>query len=194
MRERARRLADSSPWLMIKDPDAPPDQPDNTAVQGAYEVDDAGELTGEYKINAFYRPSEQVAGMPLNTIVDLKLWRALNGYSPAGLLVDTLYRAELALYAEYPGDTRLLVTRDPHGQPILPAFTSSRLLPMSWTHHHLVPCWTSVDQFGDGPVSLDLNPGTPLALKIMIRDLAHMLTDRNKKARDLGPVLFDREG
>ena len=194
LRERARQLAGSSRWLVLTDPAAPPDQPEKTAIQGRYEVNDAGELTGEYKINAFYRPSEQVAGMPLDTIVDLWLWRALHGYNPAGLLADTVDRAELALYAENPADTRLLVTRATDDQPVLPAFTSSRFLPASWTHHHqLVPGWTIIDQFGDGPVLLDLNSGTPLALKIPIRDLASLLTERSRQGRDLEPLRFDME-
>lgn len=193
MRERARRLAGSERWLTIEDPGAPPEQPEKTRLQGVYEIDDAGELTGNFKINYFYRPSAQVAGMPMDIIVEHKLWLALNGYHVARFLVDTLDRAELALYAEHSGDTRLLVTRDNYGQPILPAFTSSRLLPTSWTHHHLVPGWTIMDQFGDGPVFLDLNPGTPLALKILIRDLAGLLTDRNKESRKMGPIEFDSD-
>lgn len=193
LRERARRLAGAERWLTVEDPGAPPEQEEKTKTQGGYEISETGELTGEYMINALYRPSEQVAGMPL-TMVDLWVWRALNGYNPAGLLVDTLDRAELALYAEYPGDTRLLVTRDTDDQPVLPAFTSSRHLPASWTHHHqLVPGWTILDQFGDGPVLLDLNAGTSLALKIMIRDLASLLTERSRQGRDLEPLRFDME-
>ena len=127
--------------------------------------------------------------MPLGT-VDLVLWRALHGYNPLGFLVDTLYRAELALYATHVGDQRLPVTRDSEGLPILTAFTSPRLLPAEWAHHHLLPGWAVFDAMAEGPVFLDLNPGTPMSLKISIRDLALLLTERSKRGRDLGPIPF----
>ncbi|CAM04420.1 hypothetical protein [Saccharopolyspora erythraea] len=161
-----------------------------TAIQGAYGVTDTGELTGKYQINAFYRPPQQVTGMPLDTTVDLVLWRILNGYNPLGFLVDRLYRAELALYASHHGDQRLQVDRDAEGLPALTAFTGPRHLPDSWAHHHLVPGWTVFDAMANGPVFLNLNPGTPLSLKIMIRDLALLLTDRSRQGRTLGPIPF----
>ncbi|MEV0086499.1 hypothetical protein [Saccharopolyspora sp. NPDC050642] len=191
MRARARKLAGTARWLTFEDPAAPVDQPvANTAIQGGYEVTETGELTGKYKINAFYRPSEQVAGTPLDTTVDLVLWRVLHGYNPLGWLVDRLYRAELALYAEQDGDQRLQIARDAEGLPTLTAFTSPRHLPKSWAHHQRVPGWTLFDAMADGPVFLNLNPGTPLSLKIMIRDLALLLTDRSRQGKNLGAIPF----
>ncbi|RKT84830.1 hypothetical protein SAMN05421805_10120 [Saccharopolyspora antimicrobica] len=191
MRDRARKLAGKARWLIFEDPAAPVDQPvAKSAIQGGYEVDEAGELTGRYKISPLYRPSEQVAGLLLDTIVDTVLWRALHGYNPLGYLVDTLFRTELALYSSHEGDTQLHITRDRQGLPELTAFTSPARLPTSWAHHHLVPGWTLIDTMGGGPVFLNLNPATPLSLKIMIRDWALLLTDRSKQGRDLGPIPF----
>lgn len=184
-------MAGAARWLTFEDPAAPVDQPvASTAIQGGYEVTATGELTGRYKINAFYRPSEQVAGLPLEASVDLVLWRTLHGYNPLGMLIDRLYQAELALYATEEGDQNLQITRDAEGLPEVTAFTSPPHLPSSWTHHQLVPGWTLFDTFGDGPAFLNLNPGTKLSLKVMIRDLALLLTERNEQSKQLGPIPF----
>lgn len=128
--------------------------------------------------------------MSLNS-VETELWCALHGYRPAGWLADILDRAELAYYAEYEGDDRLQVARNSAGFPVLTAFTSSRLVPAQWTHYHLVPGWTVLDTMRDSPVFLDLNPGTPLAFQIMIRDLRLLLDDRSLRSRKMGAIPFD---
>lgn len=194
VRERARKLAGTGRrWLAFEDPAAPTDKPlPKGAIQGGYEVTETGELTGRYQINPHYRPSEQVARMPLNT-VEVVLWRALHGYNPAGLLADTLYRAELAVYAAHDGDQQLHVARNGQGQAVLTAFTSARHLPDDWAHHHRLPGWAIVDAMREQPVFLDLNPATPLALKILVRDVALLLTERSVQSRALGPITLDRQ-
>ncbi|MGW1679822.1 hypothetical protein [Saccharopolyspora sp. NPDC002376] len=192
LRERARALAGTGrQWLAIEDPAVPTGGPlPKAAIQGGYEVTADGELTGRYQINPSYRPSVQVAGMPLTT-TDLALWRALHGYSPLGMMVDTLYRSELALYAEHEGDHQLAVTRTSDGQAVLTAFTATQHIPAEWAHHQRVPAWTILDTMHGQPVFLSLNPGTPLALKMLIHDLATLTTDRTRQRRDLGAIPLD---
>lgn len=190
--EQARALAGTGRrWLAIEDPAVPTDGPlPKAAIQGGYEITETGRLTGRYQINPHYRPSEQVAGMPLTT-VDLALWRALHGYSPIGLMVDTLYRAELAIYAEYEGDTRLAVARNSRGQAVLPAFTSSRHLPAEWAHHQRVPAWNVIETLRNDAVILSLNPGTPLALAMLVHDVAALCTPRTIQRRAQGVIPID---
>lgn len=191
LRARARELAGWARWLTFEDPAAQTGQPvPATAVQGGYEVDDRGELTGRYKINPSYHPSEMVSGIPLETTADLKLWRVLHGYSPLGFLVDTLDRAELALYSAQPGDRRIRFSRDDEGHPALTAYTGPRLLPPEWANYHTVPGWTLFERMADSPVYLNLNPRTPLAFKVMLRDLATLLIETTRQERNQGAIPF----
>lgn len=192
VQEQARHAsAAGRQWLAFEDPATRDDQPTpRAALQGAYELGPDGQLTGRYQVNPQYRPSEHVAGMPLNT-VEVVLWRALHGYNPAGLLADTLYRAELAIYAEHDGDDRIQVARDSEGRASVPAFTSARHIPAEWSHHQRVPAWTLIDSMASEPVHLALNPGTSLALTLLVHDLAALLTDRSTARKNQGPIPLD---
>lgn len=191
LRARAREVSGWARWLTFDDPAAPTDQPvPPTAIQGGYEVDETGELTGRYKINPTYLPSVQVAGMLLESTADVKVWRVLNGYSPLGLLIDALDRTELALHSTRPGDQRIRFSRDEEGHPALVAYTGPRLIPAEWTHWHRVPGWTLFDRMADSPVYLNLNPGTRLSLKIMLREAAILLTESSRRERDRGAIPF----
>lgn len=184
LRERARQQPGQ--WMAFEDPAAPTDRPvPKFAIQGGYEVDADGELTGRYKINPLYNPSPQVAGMILNDL-ELVLWRVLHGYNPMGYLVDMLYRAELSVYAEYDGDERMQVAQTSDGRRLLQVFTSDRFVPEEWPHHRLVPGWTVFEAMADSVVFLDINPGTDLSLQMMIRDLAGLVIDRTRQSQQLG--------
>lgn len=175
LREQARRQPGG--WVYILDPAVDPDgRVPGWAVRGGFQVDDHGELTGEYRANPNYRPSPRALGLPepTNALEDA-LQRAATNTGSDKTLLDAIVDGELILFARESGSAELFVTRTKAGEKVLQAFTSDAVLPDSWT------TWqrTTGRELAAALVGkqLQLNPGTTVTATVPGDDVAARARD-----------------
>jgi SseB protein N-terminal domain len=163
-REAARQRPES--WLYVIDPTFDPDgDVPPHGVVGAWWVDAAGEIAGDFRHNADYRPSELALGLagaadPLEERMRL----AAHSHASDADLVAALLDAELILFARADGGDGLYSVPGEDGRRLLQAFTSERRLPPGWQRwqrlsgRQLAPALAGHD--------LELNPGGPVSVRL----------------------------
>ncbi len=170
LRERARRQPGA--WLYVLDPAVDPEgRVPGWAVRGGFQVDDQGELTGEYRANPDYRPSPRALGLPqpANDLEDA-LQRAATRTGSQEALLDAIIEGELILFARESGPAELFVTTTDAGETVLQAFTSDATLPDGWSQWQR----TTGRQLAAALVGkqLQLNPGSTVTATIPGDDVA----------------------
>jgi SseB protein N-terminal domain len=137
MRENAK--ANPNSWLYVFDPafdnatDVPP-----WGVLGAYPVDGAGEIDGEFYANPSYRPSPPILGAPALDAnprepgLDELIALVNAGHAKEADLAAALLDATLLLYATSERDNRVTGFPDRTGTIMVPACTSRAHVPSAW--------------------------------------------------------------
>jgi hypothetical protein len=178
MREAARQTPGEQ--MIFYDPAlADTDNAPGFAIQGGRRIDEEGNLTDEEWINEAYWPSPGYVGFSFDNGFELALWKVFRGFRPAGILVDSLYAANLQLQALDPDDTHIHVTTAPDiGNVVIQAATSEQFVPSQWQHTHVVKGSELLVHFGyrGSPMILDLNPGSQFGGQFRLVDLATLLT------------------
>jgi hypothetical protein len=167
MRESARRQPGT--WLYAIDPFFKPDSAvPPYGVIGAWQVDNRGEITGEFQANPNYRPSPVAQGFPQPADeIDKLVQLVVTGYAPPTELTTAVARYELTVFSRTDGS--IYAIQHPDGLDIVQAFTSSAHLPAGW------PTWTRLR--GDQLASLlpdhhlELNPESAASVRIRLRDV-----------------------
>lgn len=155
-------------WLYVVDPefDAGGEVP-GWGVRGGYRVDERGQIR-EFMANPNFRPGPRTLNYPMP---ENRLERAMEllatGYATDEALRAALPEAEL-IVPEHPSQPRRLhVLPQPDGSNLLPAFTSRRWLPASWSHWQLA---TGRDLLNAGVerAAVRLNPDNPNAVSLTV--------------------------
>jgi len=163
-REAARQRPER--WLYVIDPAFEPggDVPPHGVV-GAWWVDAAGEITGEFRHNPSYRPSELALGLAAaSDRLEALMQLAAHGRASDGDLLAALLDTELILFARADGGDGLYSVPGEGGRHLLQAFTSERRLPPGWqrwqrlTGRQLAPVLAGHD--------LELDPGGPVSVRL----------------------------
>ncbi|HEX5496052.1 MAG TPA: type VII secretion system-associated protein [Mycobacteriales bacterium] len=173
---RARARAQPNTWFYAVDPAFDPDgEVPPWAIMGAWQVDDGGEIGGDFVDNPDYRPSPQALGLPEPTNeLERVLQLAATGHAPDVELLGALLDTELLLFARDEADREIFVTID-SGRPVVQVFSSPARTPKSWTH------WQRVVGRDLAPVlagrDLRINPGSPVAVTIDGDTIRQALTE-----------------
>ena len=171
MRERARQVPGT--WIYLVDP-AYPDTEDvpGSAVVGAYQVDDQGEIGNEFIRNPDYVPSAVAWGFPEPANdMEAALQNVVTGKGGddevrAALLGATVFTPSA------PGQAVVPVQDESLDLDVVHVFTSERYLPEADARRPLarVPLRSLVPELGGR--YLVLNPGSQLELRLPGSDLA----------------------
>jgi hypothetical protein len=167
-------------WMYYYDPAlADTEGAPGYAVQGARWVDEHGSLTDEYWVNEKYWPSPAYAGIDFKTGFELALWQVFRSFQPAGMLVDSLYHADLLVMSMHEGDTDVHVMTTPGtGDLRVQVATSQQFVPSGWSQTHVVEGRELLVTMGqqDSQLILDINPGQEFGGQFRLADLATLIT------------------
>jgi hypothetical protein len=163
-REAAREQPEI--WLYIIDPAFDPDgEVPPEGIVGAWWVDALGEISGVFRHNPNYQPSELAqdlaqAADPLEE----RMLLAAHGRASDTDLLAALLDTELVLFARPEGGEGLYSVPGPDGRSLLQAFTSEGRLPPEWQHwQRLTGRELALSLAGH---DLELNPGGPVSVRL----------------------------
>ncbi|HTK63782.1 MAG TPA: type VII secretion system-associated protein [Pseudonocardia sp.] len=175
--DELRQAARENPggWLYAVDPGVDPDgDVPPYAVIGAWQVDERGEVSEEFRHNPDYRASPRALGLdPPTDPVEAALQRCATGYGQEEGLAVSLLEAELILYAREEGG--LYAVENAEGRKTIQVYTAPEHRPSEWTSWQTVR-GRALAALGSG-YDLQVNPGAQVSVRVPVEDLAAVLAE-----------------